>query len=265
MTQIASGLPRSGSDLLSSLRKSGAAEAEGRQPGGRSGTEQAGAAAGNPAAIVDLSRQAQEALSRMGSDKEVADKLQEILTAQKGGTASRTGEAGKALFTQAPGSGKTDGSFEPLKVLKDAAAGGFKGFDFEHLIEQHRIVDRGGIGGTGPTDSEQEQLVQDFLYRLARDAAQLEREGKTEEFQKLRDAVANGTLRIEDPDEVEGLNLSYTAATSQNEFGISEKWTLERQSTGAVKEALDKGLATVTAFGHLGAFFADWSGGGQKT
>ncbi|WP_147290383.1 M3 family metallopeptidase [Pannonibacter phragmitetus] len=201
----------------------------------------------------------------MGSDKEVADKLQEILTAQKGGTASRTGEAGKALFTQAPGSGKTDGSFEPLKVLKDAAAGGFKGFDFEHLIEQHRITNRGGFGGTEAAASEQEQLVQDFLFKLAGDAAQLEREGKTEELQKLRDAVANGTLRIEDPAEVEGLNFSYTSTTSQNGFGRSIGFKLEISGTGSVKEALDNRLATTTTHFELGAFYVDWSGGGQKT
>ena len=84
MSHIASSLSASGS--LVSLLKGNTSAVTGKMD--RSGFKGSGAqnALSDPATILDLSQQAQDLLSQLGSDQDVADKLQELLTTLKGET-----------------------------------------------------------------------------------------------------------------------------------------------------------------------------------
>lgn len=146
-------------------------------------------------------------------------------------------------------------------MLKAAAADSFEGHDFDALIEQARLGQQEGTYGmVYALPDEKENAVQQVLFSLAEDFANFERQGKTEEAQKLYDAVTSGTLQIEDPGQMENLQLSYEATVTQNEFGRSIEWNLDMSATGVAKAALDSGLATTHGYGEDGIYYIDWSG-----
>jgi len=255
MTQIPSSLANSGRDSIIALLKSNVA--------GSSGDDayETPSAPSAPSATVDLSKEAKAILS-LESDQKVADKLRAILKGDQSSSAKTNVTLAESLLGATEAAPDMSHYSGRVQILKEAAAEGFKGHDFDRLIEQHRIATRGGVGLIDGLPSPEDDFVQSVLFGIAADAELLERHGKTEEFQKLYDAVTNGTLQIEDPNKIENLTVSYEPTVTRNGYGISREFNLDVSASGAVKDDLGTyiNLASIRGFGEDGAFYFDWSG-----
>ncbi len=274
MTQMLSPFSNSGRNTLIDMLKgsaTGIANADAQGTANANADEQDTTNANKPgdfATVVDLSKEVQEILS-LESDQAVADKLEALVQGKssRGGNAAgaffgaTNAEAAKGLLGTSAVSTDEPQIFDRLAALQTAAASGFEGHDFDALIKQARLGQQEGTYGViNALPDETQNFVQSTLFSRAIDLVRLEKQGKTEQAQKLYDAVTNGTLQIEDPDQVAELDLSYTLSRVQNSFGWSGTWTLDQTASGAVKAAMDSGLATTHGQGEDGAYYFDWSG-----
>lgn len=260
MTQIPSSLTNPGRSNLVAILKDNAAGVS------DDGTEDA-ANTNKPdgfATVVDLSEEAQ-AILLLESDQAVADKLEELVKSRSHSNSNAATNAAEKLFSPTESSVSKSDPLGRVEVLKAAAADSFEGHDFDALIEQARLGQQEGTYGmVYALPDENENAVQQVLFSLAQDFANFERHGKTEEAQKLYAAVTGGTLQIENPDQMENLQLSYEATITQNEFGRSIEWNLDVSATGAVKTALESDLAMTHGYGEDGIFYIDWSGADES-
>lgn len=261
MSQIAPSISASGRESLISVLKGNPSGSIRNSPN-LAGSDNTGKASAGPASIVDLSEEAKTRLAQLETDQQVADELQELLASVKGNKADRnTAGTDTVKSLLGPDPEQDQSSSHLMQAFRDAANEGFKRFDFEDMIEQYRISYYGeGVGTLDAAASPEDDFVQHALFQLAQKVVSLESQGKTEAAQVLRNAVADGTVRIQDPDQVEGLELSYTSTTTQNEFGRSTKFKLTESATGDVKAAIENDLALTHGFAYDGAYYFDWSG-----
>ncbi len=221
-----------------------------------------------PATTIDISPEAQARLERLEREHAVAQKLIQTLTSTAGDGSEVQIRKEEPDYTHRVFETNFRGSTsleepvaDPLSLVRSAAESGFDGVDFDALVDQYTEMrdraERGEPNGfVTEASSREESLLNGVVRKLASKVDLLERSGQTEKAQQLRDAVVNGTLRVEDSLSQPDLNLSYPYTQTQfGDAGKAGKYDLTLNPTGEDKKAVAAGLAFAAGFGDNGALF----------
>lgn len=215
------------------------------------------------ASTVTLSERAKAILAKANADQQVADRLDQIVSAAKGSRqdqATALNKAGAdimARYGDLPGARQwaANASADNLGLLET----GLNGFDLQRMEGFARTMQAGSEVRLGQeTMSEDEQFVQSIQLRLADQIVSLEKSGQNDQAQALRSAIGSGTVQVQKTDDVPDLNLRYSVSHFGDAGGGGTSTSWNWNPTGDAKAALDAGRAIAVGGVDRGAFFISW-------
>lgn len=238
MSAIAATNSSDSNALLSLLRSGAAAGAEATSPASDK-TDGASRSGDGPAVVVDLSDHAKATLARAKTEQAAADKLAAQLQAardpdSKGKAAKADSSDGSQLFDKLSG-----------RVQSQQTGGA--------------TWEAGSIYGD-PTKSDA-QFLAGINDTLLATADNYDRQGFAPDVgQALRNAVANGALKIQKASDVPDLNMQSTQIYLPNPFGGGPgMWgSVSQNPTGATKDAIDRGNALAMWTADRGDVYISW-------
>jgi hypothetical protein len=196
----------------------------------------ASSASGDPVDIVDLSDHARQILARTKTEQVAAGKLSDLVQSLKSPDGKNAASKTK--------SNDTTSLFDKLSGRAQTQAGN----------------DTQWVAGAPYGDASKSDT--DFVkgISLLQMADGMDRDGlHPEAGQALRNAVANGTVKIQKASDVPGLNFSSQHTFTKNAFGTIDTWgTTSQNPTGAIKDAIDQGKALAMWTADRGDIYITW-------
>ena len=227
MTAIATG--KSAYGAIAALLANEASASETAMPRGKAAAS-ASPASNDPLDTIELSDRARATLARAKSEQAVVDRLAAQVDAFRGVSDARPVSLTDRIAKWAP-------TLKTTVTLHDSPApyGDPTTSDAQFIKDMSLDVSLPGLADT------------------------YDKEGFPPEIgQAMRNAVANGTLKIQSADDVAGLNMHSTNIYSPGAISPSTWGTTTQHPTGAIKEALDQGKALAMWTADRGNVYLTW-------
>jgi len=257
----ASSVNSSASSALSLLRNFAASTGSKSTSGTSAQSDAAAETEDDGAVTVNLSDQAKALLDRAKTAQAVADRLAQHFQIARDTNGS---DWLTTLLSQPTSAGKTSaGKTSADKDSSDqktssapsstSAAAKWKA----SLKEQVTVSDAPAPYGD-PTKSDQ-QIVKDLTTSLLATADTYDSYLSPGSGQPLRDALAKGTIKVQNAADVPGLNMHSTQTWTPNAFGsVDGSGSTTITPTGSVKEAFESGRSLAIWTADRGNIYLSW-------